>query len=98
MTVTTGTQLYRRFWWMLAVRGVIAVLFGLAAIFWPRLTALVLVYLFGIYALLDGITAVFVALQERAVAARWWVLLIEGLVGVLFGILAFFSPIVVVLA
>jgi uncharacterized membrane protein HdeD (DUF308 family) len=83
---------------MLAVRGVIAVLFGLAAIFWPRLTALVLVYLFGIYALLDGITAVFVALQERAVAARWWVLLIEGLVGVLFGILAFFSPIVVALA
>jgi len=97
LNVITGTQLVRRYWWMLAIRGVIAVLFGLAAIFWPGLTALVLVYLFGAFALIDGIVAVVVSLQERAVVPRWWVLLIEGIFGILIGILTFFSPIVTAL-
>ena len=94
MNVATGTQVYRRYWWMLVIRGVIAVLFGLAAILWPGRTALVLVYLFGAFALLNGIAAVVVSLQERAVAPRWWVLLIEGIVGILIGILTFLSPVV----
>ncbi len=97
MHVVTVTQMPRRYWWMLAIRGVIAVLFGLAAILWTGLTALVLVYLFGAFALIDGIVAVVVSLQERAVAPRWWVLLIEGIVGILIGILTFFSPIVTAL-
>jgi len=97
VNVVTATQMYRRYWWMLLIRGVIAVLFGLAAIFWTGLTALVLVYLFGAFALIDGIVAVVVSLQERAVVPRWWVLLIEGIVGILIGVLTFFSPIVTAL-
>jgi len=89
--------MYRRYWWMLLIRGVVAVLFGLAAIVWPDLTALVLVYLFGAFAFVDGIVAVVVSLQERAVVPRWWVLLIEGIVGILIGVLTFFSPIVTAL-
>src|SRR5713101_8134071 len=90
--------MYRRYWWMLLIRGVVAVLFGLAAIVWPGPTVLVLVYLFGAFALIDGIVAVVVSLQERAIVPRWWVLLIEGIVGILIGVLTFFSPIVVALA
>src|SRR5712692_2477629 len=90
--------MYRRYWWMLLIRGVVAVLFGLAAIVLTGLTALVLVYLFGAFALIDGIVAVVVSLQERAVAPRWWVLLIEGIVGILIGVLTFFSPLVTALA
>jgi len=97
VNVVTATQMYRRYWWMLLIRGVVAVLFGLAAIVWPGLTALVLVYLFGAFALIDGIVAVVVSLQERAVVPRWWVLLIEGIVGILIGVLTFFSPIVTAL-
>ena len=97
MNVITGTPM-SRYWWMLAIRGVIAVLFGIAAIVWPSLTALVLVYLFGAFALLDGIVAVVVSVQERAIAPGWWVLLIGGIVGILIGILTFFSPIVAALA
>ena len=98
MDVLTGTQMYRRYWWMLLIRGIVAVLFGLAAIVWPGLTALVLVYLFGAFAFVDGIVAVVVSLQERAIVPRWWVLLIEGIVGILIGILTFFSPAVTALA
>ena len=97
MNVVTAAQMYRRYWWMLLIRGVVAVLFGLAAIVWPGLTALVLVYLFGAFAFVDGIVAVVVSLQERAIVPRWWVLLIEGIVGILIGVLTFFSPIVTAL-
>ncbi|CAM3813939.1 HdeD family acid-resistance protein [Nocardiopsis rhodophaea] len=46
-----------RHWWVLTVRGVIAVLFGLFAIFWPGLTLLLLAIFFGAYVLVDGIFA-----------------------------------------
>jgi uncharacterized membrane protein HdeD (DUF308 family) len=98
LNIVTGIELPRRYWWMLVIRGVIAILFGLAALVWPGLTALVLVYLFGAFALFDGILAVVLSLQERAVAPRWWVLLIEGIVGILIGVLTFFSPLVTALA
>lgn len=97
MNVITATQMYHRYWWMLLIRGIVAVLFGLAAILLTGLTALVLVYLFGAFAFLDGIVAVVVSLQERAIVPRWWVLLIEGIVGILIGVLTFFSPIVTAL-
>jgi uncharacterized membrane protein HdeD (DUF308 family) len=92
MQVMTDTRLSGRYWWLLVIRGLVAVLFGLAAIVWPGLTLLVLVILFGAYALVDGVVAVIVALQERSIFRRWWVLLVEGLVGVAIGVITFFWP------
>lgn len=51
MNVITDTQVSRHYWWLQGLRGLIAVFFGIAAILWPGLTLLVLVFLFGIYAL-----------------------------------------------
>lgn len=92
MSIAVGDQLLRRNWWLLALRGVVAILFGLAALFWPGLTLLVLVVLFGIYALIDGIAAVVVAFQERNTSSRWWVVLLEGIAGILFALITFFWP------
>jgi uncharacterized membrane protein HdeD (DUF308 family) len=81
-----------RYWWLLALRGVAAIIFGILALIVPGVTLLVLVSFFGAYALVDGVLAVITSLQHRAENNRWWVLLIEGLAGVAVGILTFVMP------
>ncbi len=81
-----------RNWWMIVIRGVLAILFGLMAFFWPRITVTALILLFGAYVLLDGIFAVGNALSNRSTNRRWWVLLLEGLAGIAAGILTFVWP------
>ncbi|MEP7286082.1 MAG: HdeD family acid-resistance protein [Chloroflexota bacterium] len=85
-----------RMWWMFAIRGVAAILFGLAALIWPITAILVLVNLFGAYMLVDGIFAVAAALTGRSGHKAWWATLIEGLVGIGLGIFSFIAPGVVV--
>ena len=84
---------FARNWWVLLVRGVIAVLFGLMAFAWPRLTLLTLVLLFGVYALADGLTALWVRAGSRA-----WSLVLLGILGIVVGIYTFISPGITALA
>ena len=79
-------------WWALALRGLVAMLFGIAAFIWPGITMWVLVALFGAYALVDGIFAVIESFRRDVVGERWWALLLEGFVGVAIGILTFSWP------
>jgi uncharacterized membrane protein HdeD (DUF308 family) len=81
-----------RNWWALALRGILAVLFGLAAFFLPGITLTVLILLFGAFALVDGIFAIVAAVRAEGHDARWWLLLAEGVLGVLAGIVAFIWP------
>ena len=77
-------------WWALLLRGIAAVLFGLAALFWPGLTLFALIVFFGAYTLVDGIFAIVAGI--RGSGGRRWLLLAEGVLGVLVGLIAFFSP------
>src|SRR5215208_1542223 len=81
-----------RNWWALALRGLAAVLFGLAALFWPGLVLAVLIILFGAYALVDGVLALIAAFRSSGHGMRRPLLLIEGVIGILFGIVALFWP------
>ena len=74
------------------IRGIVAVLFGIAAVVWPHLTFFFFVYLFAAFALVDGIAALVVALQERRIFRYWWVVLLGGIVGIILGLVAFFWP------
>ncbi len=91
------TQLGRH-WWALALRGLAAVLFGLAAFLWSGITLAVLVILFGAYALVDGIFAVVAAVSTARQNEHWWALLIEGLAGIAVGVMTFFWPGITALA
>jgi len=77
-------------WWALLLRGIAAVLFGLAALVWPGLTLFVLIVFFGAYALVDGILAIVAGI--RGSEGSRWLLLAEGVLGVLAGLVAFFWP------
>jgi len=84
------TQLTRN-WWAVVLRGVVAILFGLVALTLPGLTLEILVIFFGAYLLVDGVFTIVAAFTNRT-GQSWWVLLLEGLVDIAAGIVAFFSP------
>jgi uncharacterized membrane protein HdeD (DUF308 family) len=84
-------------WWAVALRGVLAIVFGLLAFVWPGITADVLVAFFGAYALVDGVFALIAALRSSHLGARWWSLVVEGIVGIVVALIAFVFPAVATL-
>jgi uncharacterized membrane protein HdeD (DUF308 family) len=77
-------------WWLLLLRGLVAIAFGVIAFFWPDITLVALTYLFGIYAIVDGVVAIWAAFNALGGAGpRWW-LGLTGVVSILAGLAAFF--------
>jgi uncharacterized membrane protein HdeD (DUF308 family) len=79
-------------WWALALRGVIAILFGLAALLRPDIALEALILLFGAYALVDGVFAIVGVFGGTRGGTPRWLLLLEGVVSILAGIIAFIFP------
>ena len=77
---------------MLAVRGVLGIMFGLVAILYIRITLGEFVLLFGAYVLLDGLCSIASALRAAARVTAAWPVLLEGAVSVVLGVLAWVSP------
>jgi uncharacterized membrane protein HdeD (DUF308 family) len=77
-------------WWALALRGVASVIFGLLALFWPGITLTALILLFGAFALVDGVFAIVAGI--RGVEGRRWLLLAEGVLGAIAGLVALSLP------
>ena len=77
-------------WWVFALRGVAAVIFGMLAFIWPGVTLAVLVLLWGAYALADGILALLASF--RTDQDHRWALLVEGVVGIAAGVATFAWP------
>ena len=86
-----ATQLTHK-WWLLALRGMVAVFFGWAALVWPGATLTALVLLFGAYALVDGLLALIVSRLDRYEFDHGWVLLLKGLAGIATGVLTLLWP------
>ena len=82
------SQLIRN-WWIPVLRGVVGILFGFLAFAYPRLTIEVFVYLFGAYALIDGVIAL--ALAFDVSRGRGW-LVLSGIAGIAAGVLTFIYP------
>lgn len=79
-------------WGWVAVRGVIAVLFGLLTLRHPGVSLGILVLWFGVYAFLDGISMIISAISREHGDARRFGLLAGGTVAVIAGLITFFRP------
>jgi uncharacterized membrane protein HdeD (DUF308 family) len=82
-------RLLAEFWWAFLLRGILAVIFGVAAIIWPGKTLELLIFIIGVYFFADGIVIIFTAFGNKE---EWWMLLIEGIISMLFGVVIFFLP------
>lgn len=86
-----GLHVLARNWWLLLLRGIAGIIFGVLAFVWPGITLLTLVIFYGAYALLDGIFAIGAAFRGGEAQSRWWLILI-GILGIAAGLLTFLWP------
>src|SRR4029078_8524620 len=81
-----------RNWGWIALRGAIAILFGLVALFYPTITLATLIMFFGSYALIDGIFMFVSAIANRHGEPRWITLLLGGILGIAAGVVPYTWP------
>ena len=82
----------QRTWWVLLLRGIAAMAFGVLTWIQPGISLAALVLLFGAYSFMDGILGVWTAFAGRKEHEHWWVLLLRGICAILFGVLTFVWP------
>src|SRR5437899_11901769 len=92
------TTVLLRNWWALALRGVLAILLGVAVVVLPGVTLAALVVLFGAYALVDGVLAIIAGVRAAERHERWWSPVLKGLAGIAAGVVTFVQPALTALA
>jgi uncharacterized membrane protein HdeD (DUF308 family) len=85
-------QLLVKNWWILLLKGVLLILVGILAFVYPGATISVLVTWFSIFLIADGIISLIGVAMNWKTAEDKWLLLAEGIIGILFGFLVFRSP------
>jgi uncharacterized membrane protein HdeD (DUF308 family) len=79
-------------WWVLALRGLLAAIFGLSTFIMPASSLLVLITLFAGYCLFDGILTLWTAARSNRRETRWWSLILEGIISIVAGVGALAWP------
>ena len=85
-------RLLTRGWWLVALRGLFAISFGVVALMWPGITLQALVMVFGVYAVLDGVLSSVTAVGNRQHYPRWGLVLLNGLLSITAGVMTFVWP------
>jgi uncharacterized membrane protein HdeD (DUF308 family) len=81
-----------RHWWVMAIRGAVAIAIGLVAFILPGIAVTALVILFGVFMFMDGVFATVAAIQSRNTMPQWWALLLEGIAGIVAGLFVWLLP------
>jgi len=81
-----------RKWWVLLLKGICGIVFGILAFAWPGITLWSLVMLFGAYVLADGVASIVVGLGGGGGGRSWWEMILSGLLGIGAGVATFLWP------
>jgi uncharacterized membrane protein HdeD (DUF308 family) len=84
-------QALSRYWWLVLLRGIAAIVFGVLAFIWPGITLVTLVLFYGAFVLVDGVLALAHAIMGDNMGSRWWLALV-GIAGIAAGLLTFMWP------
>lgn len=79
-------------WWVVVLRGLAGMTFGLVTFFAPGISLAALVLVFGAYAFADGVLAIISAIRRERPGDRWWLLLLEGIAGIAAGVVTLLWP------
>ena len=79
-------------WWLFLIRGILAIALGILFLLFPGAAVFTLAILFGAYAFVDGIVAIAAAIRLNHTDMNWLWLLVEGVLGIIVGVLTFFNP------
>ena len=80
-----------KYWWLLLLRGIVAIIFGILSFVWPGITLITLILFYGAFALADGVLALGQAIMGDNISSRWWLALV-GIAGIAAGLVTFFMP------
>jgi uncharacterized membrane protein HdeD (DUF308 family) len=92
LTATAVTVELARYWWAFILRGVLAIAFGVIAFVSPPTTIAVLVFFFGVWALVDGAFHIAGAIRDQSRNRSFWLSILEGVVSIVAGVLALAFP------
>ena len=79
-------------WWEMILLGLLGIVAAIVAFSWPGLTAVVLLYVIGFWAIVRGVLEISGAIKLRKVIDHEWWLILSGLLSVLFGAFLFARP------
>lgn len=85
-------------WWVLALRGLAGIVFGIIALLMPGITLFALVMLFSAYMLVDGAFGIVSAVRAARRKERWGLLALDGLARIGTGVVAFLLPGITIIA
>lgn len=91
------STLLHRTWWVLLLRGLVAIAFSVLTFAQPGVSLVALMLTFGVFTFADGVLGMYAAIRGRGLSDHWWVLLLWGLVGVVVGVLTVVAPAVTAL-
>ena len=86
------SSIARGIWWFVLLRAIFAIIFGLVAVIAPVVALVGITIIFGIYAFIDGIVEIVQSIRLRRSLAYWGWLLVQGIISLIAGLLALFSP------
>jgi len=79
-------------WWLVLIRAVLLVAFGIITLSSPGLALVAMVFVFGFYAIMDGVTAVYLGIRSRGTERSWGWIVAQGVISVLAGLVALVWP------
>jgi uncharacterized membrane protein HdeD (DUF308 family) len=85
-------------WWQIAVRGFIALIFGVLVLAWPGISLFIFAIIFGAFAFADGVLTLVAGINYKAGAGQRAWLFVRGICGIIVGLVTFFWPTVTEIA